>query len=216
MCRMLLVNLAEADDVRQYIESFALKCRNSKEYQGDGFGISYIDKNKELRIKKSLKPIWDASSIIQKIPYTNFALVHARSAYGEDTIGDLENNQPFGDKDFLFAFNGNLKGVKLKAEGKIGAHKIFNFLKGKEIKEGIKEIVDKSRYIQSLNLIVIRDRDIYVHNQYGSKEDADYFNLWLSETDSKLVISSEKLDFLEMESLDGRGGFEFELFNEAN
>ena len=215
MCRLLLVNLKQRDDVRQYIEAFALKCRTSKEYQGDGFGIAYLDKEDKLQIVKSLKPIWAASDIIQSIPHTTFALVHARSAFGESTIGDIDNNQPFGDENFLFAFNGNLKGVKLQVEGKIGAHKIFNFLKYKgfeNISDSISEITNKTRYVMAFNLIAVSGKNVYVHNYYGLEEDSKYFDLWISQTDNKLVISSEQIDFLDMTSLDGKGSFNYMLF----
>ncbi len=206
MCRILLVNLKEPDDVRQYIENFALKCRASKEYQGDGFGIAYLDKNGEPQIEKSLNPIWSSSNIIQKVPYTTFVLVHARSAYGEKTIGDIDYNQPFGDKDFLFAFNGYLQGVGLKTEGKIGAQKIFNLLREKGVQSGIIELNENTQYIKSLNFVLVRNKNIYVHNQYGEKEDVDYFDLWMSQSPNRLIVSSEKIDFLEMKSLEGKGG----------
>jgi len=231
MCRLLLVNLKEREDVRQYIESFSLKCRASKEYQGDGFGIAYLDRNNKLQSIRSLKPIWDASDIIQQIPHTTFALVHARSAFGESTIGDIDNNQPFGDENFLFAFNGNLKGVSLKAEGKIGAHKIFNLLKEsgfENIKDSISRIINNARYVMAFNIIAIHEKEVFVHNQYSakpslanvgslhsqhsSKEDTDYFNMWELKEDNRLVISSEKLDFLNMNSLNGKGSFNYSLF----
>lgn len=220
MCRMLFINLAKKDDVRQYIESFALKCQNSFQYQGDGFGVSFIDENGQIKTIKSLKPIWASSELIQTIPYTTFALVHARSAFGESTIGDIENNQPFGDDNFLFAFNGNLRSVKLKTQGKIGAHKIFNFFANKikntnfheAMQNAINEIIQNTGHVKALNIIAIKNKDIFVQNTYGENEDSKYFNLWISQNPQHLIISSEKLDTIDMESLGGKGGFNYQLF----
>ncbi len=36
---------------------------------------------------------------------------------------------PFYDDQFIFIFNGELRGVRIKADGRIGAEKIFNFIK---------------------------------------------------------------------------------------
>ncbi len=196
--------------MRQIIEQFALKCRNSWQYQGDGFGIAYFNEDKKLKILKSLKPIWAASDLIQKIPYTDFVLVHARSAFGENTIGDLDNNQPFGDKDFLFAFNGNLQGMRLKMEGKIGSHKIYNFFKNKIkknpnlsfetlMKQNTEYLCKKAKYVKSFNLIAVKGEEIYIHNQYGAQENANYFDMWVSQKDKNLIVSSERLDYYDMQ-----------------
>ena len=152
-----------------------------------------------------------ASTVIQKVPYTTFVLVHARSAFGEETIGDMENNQPFHENEFLFATNFNLQGVKIKSPGKIGAHKIFNLLKNKGIKIGLKEIHENTKYVKALNFIAIQNNQIIIHNAYGQDGDSEYFNLWEAKDKERIVISSEIIPNLEMKSLEGKGTFTYKL-----
>ena len=104
-----------------------------------------------------------------------------------------------------------LQGVKIKSSGKIGAHKIFNLLRNKGIKTGLKDIHENTKYIKALNFIAIQNNQIIIHNEYGQDEDADYFNLWESENKGILVISSEQLPNLEMKSQKGKGTFTYTL-----
>ena len=70
--------------------------------------------------------MWDADT--RQFPASRLFLVHARSAYRDEGIV-VENNMPFYDEDAVFIFNGELHGVRIKEEGRIGAEKIFRVIK---------------------------------------------------------------------------------------
>lgn len=218
MCRFLLVNTKKFDYFRQDVNEFIKKCRNSQEEQKDGWGMAYLESG-QIKIKKDLRPIWESFQL-DEIPKTSFLLLHARSALDISTIYDLENNQPFFEKGILFVFNGLLKGVNLKVRGRIGAQKIFNLIV-KEVKDSlfysvgqsIQKLKESSIYVRALNLLIIRDNQVVVSCNYN--EDPDYFSLYYSQSDDKLVICSEKLESAKIR-LNNNQIILFNLFNSIN
>ena len=104
---------------------------------------------------------------------------------------------PFINGDFVFVFNGELHGVKIKEVGRIGAEKIFNFIlrfnKGnlsEAIRRGIDIIKNRSRYVKAINLIIADKKNAYVISDFN--EDPNYFTLHCQNTSDQVIISSEK------------------------
>lgn len=198
MCRLLAINSKVEFDPLSYLQSFARMCKGSKEYQGHGWGYSILTDD-GWKVYKSIKPVWEDA--IDNIDLTKRILVHARSAFRDEGIV-LENNMPFYDDNFQFIFNGELQGVSIKAEGRIGAEKIFNFIKRfdkgnilEAFERGINVINKKTRYVRAMNIILSDKERIYVNNMYN--EDPGYFNMLISEGDSKKIVCSERLDIID-------------------
>ena len=59
---------------------------------------------------------------------TTLLVAHARSAFRDEGIV-VDNNMPFYDGERVFIFNGELRGVRLRETGRIGAEKVFNFIR---------------------------------------------------------------------------------------
>ena len=125
MCRLLFVKSKTEFNISDHLKIFSEICKNSKEFQGHGWGCSYIV-NDDWVHYKNIKPIWEDDTT--HFPSTKRLIVHARSAFQDKDIV-VENNMPFYDDRHIFIFNGELNGVKIKADGRIGAEKIFNFIK---------------------------------------------------------------------------------------
>lgn len=80
---------------------------------------------------------------------------------------------PFFDNNFIFIFNGELRGVKINAEGRIGAEKIFNFIKRfhyddmkSAMEKSINIIINRSKYIRAMNIIIIDKINGYVSSPF--------------------------------------------------
>ncbi len=195
MCRLLAVRSKKEFEISAYLKKFASISKNSKEYQGHGWGMAAL-KNNEWDIYRNIKPVWEDD--LDQFGKTNFLIVHARSAFQDEGIV-VENNMPFFDGKHLFIFNGELKGVRLSEKGRIGAEKIFNFIKRFQkysIKEAIKKgtsiIKEKSKYVRAMNLI-INDKDkIYLYTFFN--EDPEYFTMHMKTEDDRVVICSDPLD----------------------
>ena len=125
MCRLLFVNSKQQFAIEDYLKKFALVSRNSREFQGHGWGCAYRVDN-DWKFYRNVKPIWEDE--FSKFGVSNRLVVHARSAFKDEGIV-VENNMPFNDEKNIFIFNGELRGVKIKEEGRIGAEKIFNYIK---------------------------------------------------------------------------------------
>jgi predicted glutamine amidotransferase len=179
------------------VDSFKERCRRSLEYQGHGFGMTLRTSGRWER-RKSLTPIWEDR---RPLPRSVDALVvHARSAFRNEGI-EVENNMPFDRGELSFVFNGEIRGVRLKAPGRIGAEKLFHLILERQphgLPEALREVDQlvrsRSRYVRAMNVALTAlndDRAIYAHCRFAERP--DYFTLHFREGDLS-GVSSEPLD----------------------
>ena len=178
-------------EINSHLKKFAELSKNSKEYQGHGWGCAYLEKNK-WKFYKNIKPIWEDN--LEQFPRTTQLIAHARSAF-EDKDIRIENNMPFYDDKYVYIFNGELRGVKVNAPGRIGAEKIFNFIKrfnkgnmAEALKKGIGIIKKRTKYIKAMNIIISDKQKAYVASLFN--EQPDYFTMHYKQG-KELIICSD-------------------------
>ena len=193
MCRLLYINSQKEFFVADYLIKFAEISKNSKEFQGHGWGYAYFQDN-EWKYYKNVNPIWECD--FSQFGSSTRLIAHARSAFKDEGIV-VENNMPFYDDKYIFIFNGQLSGVKIKEEGRIGAEKIFNYIKRFDkgnikdaLEKGIEIIKKKSSYIRAMNIIMTDSKAVYVSSHFN--EDDEYFTMCYKLADSLIVICSEQ------------------------
>ncbi len=157
MCRLLWVRSTQPFAIPAYLERFAAVARNSSEYQGHGWGCAWLARDGWC-LHHDINPIWEAG--LSQFGSTTLLLAHARSAFRDEGIA-VENNMPFFDGARVFIFNGELRGVRIRQDGRIGAEKIFNYIKRfalsggvRGLEKSIRIIEKKTRYIRAMNLII--------------------------------------------------------------
>lgn len=194
MCRLLLVKSDREFEIAEQLERLAFIAKNSKEFQGHGWGCAYLE-NGSWKHHKNIEPIWLDS--FETFGKSTLLLAHARSAYKDEGI-TIENNMPFYDDRRVFIFNGELRGVRISEEGRIGAEKIFNFIKRFDhgqmldaLKRGVDVIDKRTRYIRAMNIILADADEVCVASIFN--EDPDYFTMRYSTDGGKLVIASDVL-----------------------
>ena len=192
MCRLLVVRSEEPFNSAAYLTPFALIARNSKEYQGHGWGCAWTDDDRKWQIYKNIRPVWEDNP--SRFPRTSLLVAHARSAF-EDRDIVIENNMPFTDGERVFIFNGELRGVKIREQGRIGAEKIFNFIRRFDagdtlaaLKKAVGLIRNRTRSIRGMNIILVKERSIYLSTFFTGDE--EYFTMRYKEG-PELVICSE-------------------------
>lgn len=192
MCRLLYVNSKTEFDTSDYLIRFSEISKNSREFQGHGWGCAYFQNNK-WNFYKNVKPIWEDD--LSTFGNSTRLIAHARSAFKDEGIV-VENNMPFYDDKYIFVFNGELRGVKIKEEGRIGAEKIFNYLKrfddqgiGEGIRKGTEIIKKRSAYIRAMNLIIADGKAAYIYSHFN--EDPEYFTMHIKKSDNVLVVCSD-------------------------
>ncbi|MCP3689390.1 MAG: hypothetical protein GY784_13350 [Gammaproteobacteria bacterium] len=191
MCRILFAKSGHKFAITELLNSFAEVSLTSPEYQGHGWGCAWLDKG-EWQQYHNVSPIWEDD--LSKFDETSLLLVHARSAFRDEGIV-VENNMPFSDGKSIFIFNGELHGVKIKSEGRIGAEKIYNYIR--RFDKGDKQIaVDKavdiikkrSNYVRAMNIIMSDGDQHLLSTNYN--ETPDYFQMHQKQTgDINLVCS---------------------------
>ena len=192
MCRLLCVKNQKPFDIGERLSELADIARNSPEYQGHGWGCAYIVDG-EWKVYHDIKPIWEDD--LTRFGATTLLLGHARSAFRDENIV-VENNMPFADDRYVFAFNGELRGVRISAEGRIGAEKVFNFVKrfdkgdmAAAMRKGMDVIVRRTRYVRAMNMIIADKENVYVGSLFN--EQPEYFRLRARQGDGGFTVSSE-------------------------
>ena len=192
MCRLLVVRSQEAFDPADHLIRFASVAKNSKEYQGHGWGCAWKDAEQNWQVYRNVCPVWEDDHA--RFPRTSLLVAHARSAFKDRDIV-VENNMPFSDGERVFIFNGELQGVKIQEQGRIGAEKIFNFIRRFDrgdtlvaLKKAVEILRNRTRYIRAMNIIMVKERAIFLSTFFS--EDEDYFTMRYKEG-RELVICSE-------------------------
>ena len=180
MCRILGVQADEPVDAAPWIEAFGRRCRDSQEFQGHGWGMSWQEHGSWRRYR-SIEPIWEDRI---ELPPTRMVLGHARSAFRNEGIV-VENNMPFLSGGLAFAFNGELHGVKLSTPGDTGAARLLHLLERfttaadgdtRAALARLDELIaSRSEYVRALNIVVSDGRSLFINSRYS--EDEDYFTL---------------------------------------
>ena len=193
MCRLLCVRGREAFPIEEHLAPFTRIARDSREYQGHGWGCAWLEDG-HWRLYHDIRPIWEDTW--RPPGRTTLLLAHARSAFRDEGIR-VENNMPFHDGDRVFIFNGELHGVRIKERGRIGAEKVFNFVKRFDrgdfrlaLERGLDVIQRRTRYLRAMNLIVA-DASRRIHLATSFQEDPEYFQIHRTALGDTRVICSE-------------------------
>ncbi|HEX9973481.1 MAG TPA: hypothetical protein VGD14_15520 [bacterium] len=192
MCRLLLVKSRNEFPIGDHLKQFAHIARHSREYQGHGWGCAYLVDN-EWQIYKNIAPIWEDD--LEQFGTTSQLLAHARSAFKDEGI-KVENNMPFQKGEFVFIFNGELQGVKIKEQGRIGAEKIFNYILRfhlgdllQALNKGLEIIKKRTTYFRAINIIMSDKKQALVSSEFN--EDDNYLTMHYKKAGNSLLICSE-------------------------
>ncbi|MFT5740941.1 MAG: putative glutamine amidotransferase [Gammaproteobacteria bacterium] len=195
VCRILLAKADQAFSIAEMLTRFARVAEQSSEFQGHGWGCAWLDDDGWQQYH-NIQPVW-------KDDFTGFAetrllLVHARSAFRDEGIV-VENNMPFSDGESVFIFNGELRGVRINAEGRIGAEKIYNYIrrfdKGDKLnalERAVGIIKKRSSYIRAMNILLSDGKRHFLSTNYS--EDPAYFQMHAKKRDGLQLVCSQPFD----------------------
>lgn len=193
MCRILVVKSDKEFEISRHLERFAALCRRSKEYQGHGWGLAVPDGGR-WKVYKSLAPVWEQK--MRGFGRSRLLMVHARSAFRNENIS-LEYNMPFDSGRLAFAFNGELRGVRIGGRGVSGAEKIFHFVKRlgdtglpRPLKSGGDIIAERTAYVRAMNMVSCDMSKIAVYSRFS--EDEEYFSMRIKRENGTFLLCSEK------------------------
>ncbi len=178
MCRILFARSENDFSLSSLLEPFARVAQTSPEYQGHGWGCSWRESG-QWRHYHNIQPIWEDD--LSQFENTSLLLVHARSAFRDEGIV-IENNMPFSDGESVFIFNGELRRVRIKSEGRIGAEKIYNYIRRFDrgdklaaLDKGTSIITRRSAYVRAMNIILSDGVQSCLSTSYG--ENPEYFQM---------------------------------------
>ncbi len=192
MCRLLAIKRRDPFEPTEHLRRFAEIARASREYQGHGWGCAALGEDGGWRIHRDIRPIWDDD--LGRFAPTRLLLAHARSAFRDEGI-TVENNMPFSDERSVFIFNGELRGVRIREHGRIGAEKIYNFIRrldqgdlASALRRAAELIEKRTRYVRAMNIIVSDGERVCISSRFN--EDADYFTMHVAELSDGFVVCS--------------------------
>lgn len=192
MCRLLCVRSDRAFSIQRHLAPFAHIARHSPEFQGHGWGCAWLEGG-GWRLHHDIRPVWEDD--LGRFGQTTLLLAHARSAFRDEGI-QVENNMPFFDGEHVFIFNGELRGVRIREAGRIGAEKVFNYIKRfhrGDLEEALTralEVIEKrTRYLRALNLVMARVDRVCLATRFN--EDPGYFQMWRRRREDMDVVCSQ-------------------------
>jgi len=192
MCRILFARSDSNFSIAALLEPFAQVAQSSPEYQGHGWGCSWHD-GKHWRHYHNIQPIWQDD--FSQFDETSLLLVHARSAFRDEGIV-IENNMPFSDGESVFIFNGELRGVRIKSYGRIGAEKIYNYIRRFDkvdmltaLQKGTAIISRRSNYVRAMNIILSDGVHSYLSTSYS--ENPEYFQMHEKQDGALKLVCSQ-------------------------
>ena len=193
MCRLLAVRSGDPMDTADVLRPFAAMARASREFQGDGWGCAWWTGESWHRYRTVL-PIWEDD--LTRFGAHRLFVAHARSAFRNEGIEEA-NNMPFVAGDAAFVFNGELRGVRIAEQGRIGAEKLFNFIErahpaGSGTWRRTIEIVQaRTRYVRAMNFVHARPAAFAVVSVFN--EDAEYFTMSARRDARSVIVCSAPL-----------------------
>jgi glutamine amidotransferase len=192
MCRILYARADAPFAIAELLRPFAELSRDSREYQGHGWGCAWRDAG-GWRQYHDILPVWEDDP--QQFGSTDLLLVHARSAFRDEGIR-VENNMPFSDGRSMFVFNGELRGVRVRSEGRIGAEKIYNYIRRFDrgdlcaaVSKAVDIIHRRSAYVRAMNLILTDGERGCLSTSFG--EDPEYFQMHQKRHAGRHLLCSE-------------------------
>jgi glutamine amidotransferase len=192
MCRFLAVHDKRPFAIGGHLRQLARIAAGSAEYQGDGWGCAWLEGG-QWRAYRNLRPIWEDH--LDRPEATTLLLAHARSAF-RDEGPDVANNMPFVDGRAAFVFNGELRGVRVRAAGRIGAEKLFHLLLrlgGSRGETGVRKTVEavrkRSRYVRAMNFVLAGPDAMFIHCCFN--EAPGYFTLHKKLEGTRTLVCSE-------------------------
>jgi glutamine amidotransferase len=195
MCRILFARADAPFLITGLLRPFAEMSRNSREFQGHGWGCAWRDAD-GWRQYHDIRPVWEDD--LDQFGETRLLLVHARSAFRDEGIV-VENNMPFSDGHSVFIFNGELRGVRIQSAGRIGAEKIYNYIRRFDkgdlcaaTRRAVDIINKRSAYVRAMNLVLSDGEQSCLSTGYG--EDPEYFQMYRKQGNGIDLVCSRPLD----------------------
>ena len=192
MCRLLAITANRPIDAAVHLRAFADLARRSREYQGHGWGCAWREGD-AWRTYHSIRPIWEDD--VERAGRVKVLVAHARSAFRDEGI-DVENNMPFVAGELAFVFNGELRGVRIAEQGRIGAEKLFRFLARQGaasseagMRSAVRLVSQRTRYIRAMNVVIAGGGRFVACSVFN--EDEEYFTLRRRREEGVDVICSE-------------------------
>lgn len=206
MCRFLLLNAQTPIQPAGLFHAFADMAQHStsagdRVWQGDGWGVSWLDSNQRWQLHKSLQPIWADRTGFATLPASRRLVVHARSASFPQHKAQIDYNQPYQYDQYAFVFNGLLRGVKLpqRVAGTIGAQKIWRLLQHylvtqppvEALQQLRQTLLTHSQAIKALNIGLADSNGCYAFCTFATNP--TYYTLQIHRSAELQMICSEPL-----------------------
>jgi len=192
MCRLLAITAAAPFELAPHLRAFAQVARNSREYQGHGWGCTWQDAG-AWRVYHSAVPVWEDD--LGQFDRARVLMAHARSAFRDEGIA-VENNMPFVQDGLAFVFNGELRRVRIAETGRIGAEKLFRFLarhgaarNAEGARTALRLVRQRTRHIRAMNFVIGSPGAFLVCSSFS--EDDEYFTIHARRGQAMTTVCSE-------------------------
>lgn len=219
MSRFLFINKKERFDIETDLTVFAENAEMNHtpegNWQGDGWGISWLDPLGGWREFKLFMPIWKNKDFLYMFTPSNTFLMHVRTLAAEEEYISEEHNLPFTNENISFAFDGDLIESEIGTANKLIADKFWETIKTfdlnnleNEFKNFCENINLETEALKAANLVLCNKENVYVYSKYKTELES-YYQLNYVIDENKIVFSSQEMNIEDITTWQKLGNGEF-------
>jgi predicted glutamine amidotransferase len=221
MSRILFINKKERFDIETDLTAFAEHAENNPgpegNWQGDGWGVSWLDPLNNWREFKLFPPIWQNKDFLYMFTPSNTFMAHVRTLAVEEEYTSEENNMPYTNNELAFACDADLLESKVDSADKLVGLRLWEDIQKldkKNLEQEFKKLCEninlEEKALKSANLVLCDKENVYVYCKYLA-ERKDYYQIryWIDE--SKIIFSSYEIEIEEITTWQKMSNNEFKV-----
>ncbi|MBP9758755.1 hypothetical protein KBD45_03600 [Candidatus Dojkabacteria bacterium] len=209
MSRILVINKKERFDVEENFKIFAEVSENNPtpdgNWQGDGWGISYIDPLLKWRGFKTFVSIWKNIGFAHIFMPSNIFMLHVRTLIVEEEYVSEENNLPYFNDELSLVYDGDQLESKIDKSVKPLIDRIWEQIQivdksnlESEFKTICEQINLEAEGYKAFNLVLSDKQNMYVYCKYNPEAES-YYQIHYFTNELKTIISSQPLEIEDMQ-----------------
>lgn len=202
MTRFLVINKKERFDIEETLRIFAEASENNPtpdgNWQGDGWGISYVDPYLKWRGYKTFVSIWKCMDFFNIFMPSNIFMMHARTLEAEEQYVSEDHNMPYYNDEISFVFDGVEDEQQINLEDGYFFDKFWGKilqLDQNDFETGLRELCNGITLnkvgLKAANFVISDKKNIYIYSKTENHNNA-YYKLKYQINENQIIIASQE------------------------
>lgn len=212
MSRFIFINKKQRFDIEENLKAFAALSEDNPtpegNWQGDGWGISWVDPYLKWRDYRTFISIWKNTEFMHIFMPSNTFLLHVRTLEVAEEYISEEHNLPYSTDELTFVFDGELTSTEAIKESQLPADRIWEKIKSlnrenleSEFRQLCESIDLEKENLKAANLVLSDKNNLYVYNKYNPEFEY-YYQIKFVTNEEKIIFSSQEMSIENLQITD--------------